>query len=106
MALTGQIIVTTEQLCAQATIVRNELNRMETQFDRIKRLIDGSVNYWIGEAGDAHRKQYTGRISSIEEMFAKYKEHIRDLEMMAGVYEVAEHVAANAADMLPASTLD
>lgn len=106
MALTGQIIVTTEQLRTQAAAVRNELKRMQAQFDRIKGLIDGSANYWIGEAGDAHRKQYAGRISSIEEMFARYNEHIRDLETMAGVYEAAEQAAANAADMLPASTLD
>ena len=40
MALTGQIIVTTEQLRTQAAAVRNELKRMQTQFDRIKGLIE------------------------------------------------------------------
>ena len=106
MALTGQIIVTTEQLRTQAGVVRQELSSMQAQFDRIKGLIDGSSGYWSGEAGDAHRKQYTGRISSIEEMFKKYAEHVKDLEEMAGVYEAAEQAASNAADSLPMSLLD
>ena len=98
MALTGQIIVTTEQLRTQANVVRQELGNMQSQFDHIKGLIDGSSGYWIGEAGDAHRKQYTSRISSVEEM--------KDLEEMAGVYEIAEQAASSAADSLPMSLLD
>ena len=100
MALTGQIIVTTEQLRAQANVVRQELGNMQSQFDH------GSSGYWIGEAGDAHRKQYTSRISSVEEMFKKYAEHVKDLEEMAGVYEAAEQAASSAADSLPMSLLD
>lgn len=106
MALTGQIIVTTEQLRTQANVVRQELGNMQSQFDHIKGLIDGSSRYWIGEAGDAHRKQYTSRISSVEEMFKKYAEHVKDLEEMAGVYEIAEQAASSAADSLPMSLLD
>ena len=106
MALTGQITVTTEQLRTQASVVRNELNKMEREFDQIRNLIDGSSSYWVGEAGDAHRKQYTIRISTVEEMFQRYREHIKDLEEMAGIYEAAEQVAREAADSLPASSLD
>ena len=106
MALTGQIIVTTEQLRTQAGVVRQELSSMQAQFDRTKGLIDGSSGYWIGEAGDAHRKQYTSKISSVEEMLKKYAEHVKDLEEMAGVYEAAEQAASNAADSLPMSLLD
>ena len=39
-------------------------------------------------------------------MFKKYQEQVKDLEEMAGVYEAAEAAAANAANSLPASTLD
>ena len=99
MALTGQIIVTTEQLRTQASTVRTDLRTMQSQFN-------GSANYWIGEAGNAHRKQYTSRITRIEEMFKRYQEQVKDLEEMAGVYEAAEAAAANAANSLPASTLD
>ncbi|MBT9651482.1 hypothetical protein GPK60_00095 [Ruminococcus sp. MCC718] len=106
MALTGQIIVTTEQLRTQASTVRTDLRTMQSQFDKLKGLINGSANYWIGEAGNAHRKQYTSRITRIEEMFKKYQEQVKDLEEMAGVYEAAEAAAANAANSLPASTLD
>ena len=103
MALTGQIIVTTEQLRTQASTVRTDLRTMQSQFDKLKGLINGSANYWIGEAGNAHRKQYTSRITRIEEMFKRYQEQVKE---MAGVYEAAEAAAANAANSLPASTLD
>lgn len=106
MALTGQIVVSTDQLRNQSTIVKSELDRMQTHFERISGLINGSANYWIGEGGDAQRKQFTGKISTIEVMINRYREHIRDLETMAGVYEVGEKIAANAADSLPASVLD
>lgn len=106
MALTGRIIVTTEQLRTQASAVRTQLRTMQSQFDKLKGLINGSANYWIGEAGNAHRKQYTSRITRVEEMFKKYQEQVKDLEEIAGVYESAEATAANAAESLPASTLD
>lgn len=106
MALEGQIVVTTDQLRTQAQVVESELGRMESQFERIKGLIDGSSTYWIGEAGDTHRKQYTARIGTVEEMFRRYREHIKDLREMAGVYEAAENAVKNAAESLPVSMLD
>lgn len=106
MALDGHIVVTTEQLRTQADSVEGELGRMESQFERIKGLINGSTSYWTGEAGDAHRKQYTVRIGTVEEMFRKYREHIKDLREMAGVYETAENTVKNAAESLPMSQLD
>ena len=106
MALTGTIIVSTDQLRTQAEVVRTEIGNMRTHFETLKGLIDGSASYWIGEGGDAHRKQYTGNLDWIEEMLKRYEEHVRDLEEMAGVYETAEQTAVFASDMLPASQLD
>lgn len=106
MALDGQITVTTEQLRAQATEVKNLLDTMTNQFTYLKDTVNGTSSYWIGEAGDTHRKQYIIRISKIEEMFARYTEHVTDLEKMAGIYEEAETVSAEVADELPISTLD
>lgn len=106
MALTGKITVTTEQLSAKSGAVKGELNQLKSNFDNLKNLIDGTSSYWTGSAADKHRSFYAKKISSIDEMFRRYQEHIVDLEKMAGIYQQAEAAATNAADELPASMLD
>lgn len=106
MALGGQIIVSTEQLRSQSNEVRTLLDTMKGQFESLKNNINGTSGYWIGDAGDAHRKQYMSCISTIEEMFARYMEHVVDLEKMAGVFEMSESAAMQISDSLPMSTLD
>ena len=39
-------------------------------------------------------------------MLARYQEHVRDLQIMAGVYTEAEAKATSQAEALPASTLE
>lgn len=105
MALEGHITVSTNELRSQSEEVRNQLHKMEDQFASLKDTINRTAAYWTGEAGDAHRKQYMNRISQIDEMFTRYKEHAVDLEKMAGIYEEAEAKALNAAEDMPASEL-
>lgn len=102
----GQIIVSTTELKAQANTVRARLSKMRQSFEDLKSLMSGTQAYWIGEAGDAHRQMYTGKLDKIEEVLRRYTEQVKDLEIMAGVYEEAEAQALSAADSLPASMLD
>ena len=106
MALEKQVIVTTEQMRNQSAEVKTLLNEMKNRFGRLEETIKGTSAYWSGEAGEAHRKQYMSRINLVEEMLARYLEHVTDLEKMAGVYETAEAAAEQAGDALPMSTLD
>lgn len=106
MALEGHITVDTEQLRTQSGEVRNQLNTMTSRFERLKELVNGTSSYWIGDAGDAHRKQYMKRISQIEEMLARYMEHVTDIEKIAGIYERTEKAANETASDLPGSILD
>ena len=106
MAIMGTLTVDPEVLRAQSTTVESERRKMQSYFEDLKALIDGSSGYWTGEAGEAHRKLYQQRIGKVEEMLARYQEHVRDLQIMAGVYSEAEAQAAGAAEALPASTLD
>lgn len=102
----GQIIVSTNELRTQANAVKAQLSKMRQSFEDLKSQMSGTQAYWIGEAGDAHRRMYTGKLEKIEEVLRRYTEQVRDLEIMAGVYEEAEAQALSAADSLPASTLD
>lgn len=106
MAIQGQLLVTPEQLEAQAGTVRAELGKMREYFEALERLMDGTSGYWTGDAGDAHRRLYAGKLQKIDEILRRYQEQITDLEVMAGVYKEAETAAAMLADTLPPSTLD
>lgn len=106
MAIQGQLLVAPEQLQEQAGTVRAELGEMRGYFEELERLMNGTAAYWIGDAGDAHRRLYTGKLQKIDEIIRRYQEQITDLEVMAGVYSKAEAAAANVADTLPPSTLD
>lgn len=106
MALEGQITVSTEQMRSQSDEVKNLLNTMTNRFEQLKETVNSTSAYWTGEAGDAHRKQYMSRVSLIEEMLARYMEHVTDLEKMAGVFESAEAAAEQVSNSLPMSTLD
>lgn len=105
MAITGQLTVTPEQLQTQAGQVRTAAKNLQDKFSRMKTLIADSGNYWKGEAADAHRNNYNKNQSQIEEIIARYNEHVRDLETMAGVYSQTEIEIKSMAEELPMSTL-
>ena len=105
MAIQGTLTVDTEQLRTQAAAVRRGLTDMEGRFSDLKSLLNGTSSFWIGDAGDAHRKLYAARLAKIDEMFSRYREQVTDLETMAGIYQEAETRAQNLADTLQMSTL-
>ena len=105
MAINGQLTVTPEELEAQADQVRNHAKDLQDCFDNLKNLVKETSHYWKGDAAEAHREGYTKNQASIDEIIARYKEHVTDLEAMAGIYREAEASAANLANELPASTL-
>ena len=79
----GILKVRTEELTQQASTVRNQIGNMESGFDALKQLVDGTANFWIGEAGEHHRSQYQSKLEQIETILRRYREQVRDLEEMA-----------------------
>lgn len=105
MAISGQLTVTPEELEAQAEQVRTAAMDLQDSFSRMRNLVFDTGNYWKGDAANAHRESYTKNQISIDEIIARYQEHVRDLEEMAGIYREAETTAKNLADELPAITI-
>ncbi|MBQ2383333.1 MAG: WXG100 family type VII secretion target [Oscillospiraceae bacterium] len=107
MSISGElnIGVTTEALVEQASQVRTASQELEDAFARIRELMEGTSHYWKGEAADAHREGYRKEQSSIEQIVARYREHVADLEKMAGVYQEAESRSADLANELPTSNI-
>lgn len=107
MALDGslRVQVTTEQLKGQAGEVKTIVGEMEKKFEALKNSVNGMSSYWTGEAGEKHRKEYLNYISTIEEILARYTEHVKDLETMVGIYTQADAKAKKIGEALPISTL-
>lgn len=106
MALDGHVLVSTEALVSQAGTVKSELANMQQLFETLRNLVNSTVTFWTGDAGEYHRTLYQQQVGTIEEIIRHYEEHVRDLEQMAGVYSEAERVAENAAEALALSNLD
>ena len=105
MALSGTVKVTAEELRVKSSEAQSFVGTMESCFQRLKAAVEGTNNYWEGSAADAHRASYANKQARIEEMFARYREHIADLQKMAGIYEQADTAAGGFVNDLPVSNL-
>lgn len=101
----GTLTVTPEELQNASSVLAGYVRNMEACFSEVKRTMNASSTYWVGEAGDAHRALYESKVSETEEFIARCEEHIRDLNEMAGVYTEAENTAINEIEQLPLSNL-
>ena len=68
---------------SQAQAVRTANDELNGCFDRMKNLMNQTEYFWTGAAADAHRNSYNKNQTAIEEIIARYTEHVRDLEEIA-----------------------
>lgn len=103
MAIIGdvQIKVDSAVLNSKAQTVSKSITNMEKCFEQLKTIINRTSYYWIGEAGDMHRKIYANQQPKVEEMMKRLKEHPKDLMLMAQTYEVTEKEVESMAAELP-----
>lgn len=97
----GTLKVSPEEMAAAASELSGYISKMSESFNQMKNTMAQSEGYWVGEAGEAHRKLYLDQVAKTEEIISRYTEHVRDLNTMAGVYTEAETTAQNKADELP-----
>ena len=101
----GTLQVTPEEMLAAASQLSSYLRTMQDCFSNMRNTMRGTVGYWVGEAGDAHRQLYEEQVAKTEEIIRRYQEHVTDLNAMAGVYSDAEQTAKATVDQLPVSNL-
>lgn len=108
MAITGNvnIKVNTTVLRNKADTVSKSISNMDKCLLQLQDIINRTSYYWIGEAGDLHRKMYKEQKPKIEEMMKRLKEHPADLLEMAGVYESAEARIQSISAELPNDVID
>lgn len=92
MSITGSVEFKVEPsvLKIKAQEVEQMISSMRWNFINIQTAVDSTKPFWIGEAGDLHRRLYEEQKESISEIFNRLDEHPRDLMIMAGVYDEAE----------------
>ena len=77
------ISVSTEILVAKAAEVEDKVDNMKKRLEEMGDIIEGTRNYWIGEAGDLHREKYTSRKDEISEMLQRLARHPVNLRTVA-----------------------
>ena len=85
----------------QSNLVRNDVKNIERHWKSISKLINGTRNYWEGEASDAHIKLFRDMEADVEKVIARLNENPVKLQQEAGVYEAAEQAAAAEGNSLP-----
>ena len=77
-------------LDAKAQEVSNEIDKMEKLFQNIQTTVNATKHYWVGEAGDVHRRAFQSQKDDIENILKRLKEHPVDLRMIAGTFRETE----------------
>ncbi len=95
------IKVTPQDLMTKAGEVETARKRLEGHFNEIKSIISRTNLYWLGEAGELHRKLYTDQQENIDSMFGRMQEHTTDLRAIAANYGAVEQEIENLALELP-----
>lgn len=98
MAISGsvELLVTPEELANQANEVEKRVGNMKQRFDNLKRLVEKSKGYWIGDAGDMHRQNYVNQEANIDQVLRRLGEHPKDLRAIAQTYTTAELIIEEA----------
>lgn len=97
--------VAPEELKKKSGEIQKEIADIEKDFAKIDEYVTGTKKYWEGDASDRHIKGYTEMKDDFKTIIKRLKEHPKDLETMAGVYEETESTIKTIASALPTDVL-
>lgn len=102
----GILLVTPEKLHNTASDFQSKATQVKALHDNMIVKVNGLSSCWTGSASDTYRKKFADLKTSMDKINAMITEHVNDLNTMADQYSSAETAAQNAANDLPASTLE
>lgn len=109
MAMDGtgfEILVTPDILKQTAGEVSGYISTVERLFSSIQTTIGRTKYYWVGEAGDLHRKAFEEQADDVAEILVRLKEHPTDLLKIANIYEDTENTQAEASRQMSSNLID
>ena len=86
----SSILVDTNTMVAKATVVSSVISDLERTFDELQRVVGRTSSYWVGEAGNHHRRMFEDEREDISYILVRLKEHPEDLKLMANNFETTE----------------
>lgn len=95
------IRVTPAELKNQSNLVMADLKSIEKHWKSIETLVNGTKNYWEGDASNTHIRNYKDIKDDVDKVIKRLKENPVKLQTMAGVYDEAEESAKATANELP-----
>lgn len=108
MAIIGEVSVKVrpEVLAEKSQEVSASIRKMASCFEELERIISRTGYYWIGEAGDMHRKLYQEQREAVDEMMKRLEEHPKDLLTISQTYVQAEQAVTSIANELPGDVIE
>lgn len=108
MAIGGDVFIKVrpEVLVEKSQEVSASIRKMASCFEDLERIINRTSYYWIGEAGDMHRRLYQEQKENVDEMMRRLKEHPADLLTISQNYVQAEQAVEAIADQLPGDVIE
>lgn len=108
MAITGGVSVKVrpEVLVEKSQEVSASIRKLASCFDDLERIINRTSYYWIGEAGDMHRRIYQEQRDSVDEMMRRLKEHPEDLLTISRNYVQTEQAVEAIANQLSGDVIE
>lgn len=100
------IKVRPEVLVEKSQEVSASIRKMASCFDDLERIINRTSYYWIGEAGDMHRRLYQEQKDNVDEMMKRLKEHPEDLLTISQNYVQVEQAVETIANELSGDVIE
>lgn len=106
MSMSGAVLkVSTEVMYEKAQEAEDQLTSMMESFDTMLTMVNSSINYWQGDAGDTHRTTFIASEKKAQEIFKRLQEHVNDLRSMAAGYDEAEKAAVSQVEILSSDVI-
>lgn len=90
---------------AKAAAVQGKIKEMQNSFEALENTVRKTQNYWVGEAGDAHRDFFNNTEEERTEIFKRLMEDVTDLNQMAAQYSTTESEVLSLSQELPADVI-
>ena len=105
LVVENRIIVDPELLISRNAELQKKVNALSGQFERMNSLMQNTEKYWLGEAGNYHRKMYTDSVTMEEQLLNELKEYARDIDQIAENYKTTEMKLVQEAECLPGDVI-
>lgn len=82
-----------------------KIEKTEYAFREIEDIVERSSSYWNGNGYTGMRKVYVNKKDDYKEICKMLREHIQNLQQIAGIYDATENIANQIAASLESDVL-